>query len=88
MGFAKIILGAKNKLLGVTMVGHNAGELITPWLVAQAGDVPLSKIAGMVVPYPTRGEVTKRLASLAFVDRLFSDRTRRIVRTLFRLPRF
>ena len=88
VGFAKIILGAKNKLLGVTMVGHNAGELITPWLVAQAGDVPLSKIAGMVVPYPTRGEVTKRLASLAFVDRLFSDRTRRIVRTLFRLPRF
>ena len=88
VGFGKIMLDRKNHLLGVTMVGKGAGELLTPWLVMNSGKVKLHAAAAMIVPYPTRGEVTKRLASMAFVDRLFSDKTKRIVRFLFGLPRF
>ena len=69
------------------MVGKGAGELPTPWLVMNSGKVKLHAAAAMIVPYPTR-EVIKRLASMAFVDRLFSDGTKRIVRFLFGLPRF
>jgi hypothetical protein len=39
----------------------------------------------MVVPYPTLGEINKRVAGAYFTDRLFSPRTRRIVGWLFRL---
>jgi len=87
-GFGKIMLDRRNQLLGVTMVGKGAGELLTPWLIMHSGNVKLQAAASMIVPYPTRGEVTKRLASMAFVDRLFSNTTKRIVRFLFGLPRF
>ena len=38
----------------------------------------------MVAPYPTLGEVNKRAAGSFFTPKLFSDRTRRIVRLLAR----
>ena len=88
VGYGKIMLDRKNRLLGVTMVGKGAGELLTPWLIMHSGKVKLHAAAAMIVPYPTRGEVTKRLASMPFVDRLFSRATRRLVRVLFGLPRF
>lgn len=87
-GFAKIMLDRRHRLLGVTIVGGGAGDLLTPWLAIDAGQVKLQSVAGMIVPYPTRGEVTKRLAGLAFVDRLFSASTQSLIRLLFRLPRF
>ncbi len=84
-GFGKLIATRGGKLLGVTIVGRAAGDLIQPWVLAMSASVPLRAMAAQVAPYPTRGEINKRLAGLWFAPSLFSSRTRALVRALKRL---
>jgi hypothetical protein len=44
----------------------------------------IGAFANLIVPYPTRGEAGKRAAGSFFTPKLFSSRTRRIVRLLAR----
>ncbi len=44
----------------------------------------LSQLTGMIAPYPTRGEINKRLAGQWFTGALFSPATRRLVSVLKR----
>ena len=45
----------------------------------------IKHVAGLILPYPTLGEVNKRAAGSYFTPALFSPRTRRLVRLLARL---
>lgn len=84
-GLVKLIT-AKGRIVGCGIAGLHAGELIHVWaLVISAGLKP-GAIAGMIAPYPTLGEVTKRVVGSLYTPKLFSERTRRIVRLLLRLP--
>lgn len=83
-GFGKLITTSKGKVLGVSLVGRHAGDHIHLWALALSGGVKLSRITGMIAPYPTRGEINKRLAGQWYTPALFSDRTRRLVRLLKR----
>jgi hypothetical protein len=47
---------------------------------------PLSALAGMIVPYPTRSEAAKRAVGMSFAPTLFSPRTKLLVRLLNYLP--
>ena len=47
--------------------------------------IKIGRIAQMIAPYPTLGEINKRVAGSYFTPVLFSERTRRIVRFLQRL---
>ena len=62
-----------------------AGDLIAPFTLAMSAGVKPSALAGMVAPYPTRGEIVKRLAGGWYSPILFSPRTRRLVSLLKRL---
>ena len=84
-GFGRLVLGPRNKVLGVTLVGPHAGELIGLWSLALSAKLPLSKVAGMVAPYPTLGEISKRLAGGAFTEALFAPRTKQLVSLLKRV---
>jgi pyruvate/2-oxoglutarate dehydrogenase complex dihydrolipoamide dehydrogenase (E3) component len=75
-GFGKLVTTAKGKVLGVTLVGRGAGEQIHLWSLAMSSGLRLSKLTGMIAPYPTRGEIGKRLAGQWYSPALFSDRTR------------
>ncbi len=55
------IVGKKGRVLGVSIVAANAGELILPWLIVVSQEIPLSRLADLVVPYPTLGEHMKNL---------------------------
>jgi hypothetical protein len=48
--------------------------------------VPVSALALLVMPYPTRAEAGKRAAGSLLAARLFSPRTKSLVRLLARLP--
>ena len=79
-GFAKIMV-VKGRPVGATIVGVHAGELIGLWALAISARLKLSAIAGMVAPYPTLGEVSKRAASAYFTPKLFGNPLlRRVVR--------
>ena len=83
-GLIKVVATRRGKVLGAGIVGAHAGELILPWGLACLGKVKLSDLAGMIAPYPTLSEVSKRAAGSYFTPKLFSPRTRAIVRFLAR----
>jgi pyruvate/2-oxoglutarate dehydrogenase complex dihydrolipoamide dehydrogenase (E3) component len=81
-GLGKLILSPKGKILGAALVGPGAGDLIQPWILALSAKIKLSAMTGFIAPYPTRGEITKRLAGQFYTPILFSARTRFLVSLL------
>jgi pyruvate/2-oxoglutarate dehydrogenase complex dihydrolipoamide dehydrogenase (E3) component len=86
VGFVKVLLGRRGRILGATIVGERAGELIHPWVLALGQGLKIGAMAQFIAPYPTLGEVSKRAAGSHYTPKLFSERTRKIVRFLQRLP--
>jgi len=85
-GFGKLIAGPNGRILGAVIVGTGAGDIIPQWVLAMSAGLKLGKLTGMIAPYPTRGEVPKRLAGQFYTGALFSPRTRRLVSLLKHLP--
>ena len=85
-GFVKVLLGRRGRILGATIVGERAGELIQTWVLALHNGLRIGSMAQFVAPYPTLGEASKRAAGSHYTPKLFSGRTRKIVRFLQRLP--
>lgn len=81
-GFAKILVTKRGRVVGATIVGRQAGELIVPWGLAVAGNIKIGALARLIVPYPSLSEITKRAASAFYTPALFSARTRLLVRIL------
>jgi pyruvate/2-oxoglutarate dehydrogenase complex dihydrolipoamide dehydrogenase (E3) component len=84
-GLIKAIVGKRGRILGASIVGAHAGELILPWVLAIRQRLKISALADVIVPYPTLGEVSKRAAGSYYAAKLFSLRTRWLVRQLARL---
>ncbi|MGH1368098.1 MAG: dihydrolipoyl dehydrogenase family protein [Maritimibacter sp.] len=84
-GFAKVVvLGGKP--IGATIVSADAGEQIGIWSLMINQGLKMSALAGMVVPYPVRAELPKRVAGAYFSPRLFeSDKVKRFVRLVQKL---
>ena len=85
-GFVKVLVGRGGRILGATIVGERAGELIQPWVLAIGQGLKIGAMAQFIAPYPTLGEASKRAAGSYYAPKLFSERTRKIVRFLQRLP--
>lgn len=81
-GFVKIIVGRGGRILGATIVGKNAGDLIGPLALALANNLKIGAFTRLMSPYPTRGEALKRAAGAWYTPVLFSSRTRALVRLL------
>ncbi len=84
-GKIKVLISPSGALLGCQIAGHHAGELIHEWVAAINGGVKLSTMAGAIHAYPTLAEISKKAAGSYYSEKLFSDRTRKILRFLFDL---
>jgi pyruvate/2-oxoglutarate dehydrogenase complex dihydrolipoamide dehydrogenase (E3) component len=84
-GQVKVITGKRGHILGATIAGAHAGELIAPWTLAIRQGLNIRAMAEVVSPYPTLGEVNKRAAMSYFSSSLTSPGVRRVVRWLRRL---
>jgi pyruvate/2-oxoglutarate dehydrogenase complex dihydrolipoamide dehydrogenase (E3) component len=84
-GLVKIVTRRSGRILGASILGAHAGELIQPWILAIGQGLKIGAFAGLIAPYPTLGEAGKRAAGSYFIPKLFTERTRRIVRFLTRL---
>jgi pyruvate/2-oxoglutarate dehydrogenase complex dihydrolipoamide dehydrogenase (E3) component len=78
-GHIKVITNTSGKILGATIVGSQAGELITAWSLAIAKGLNIRAFTGIVVPYPTLSEISKRAAIDYFTPSLTSPWVRRII---------
>lgn len=62
-GFIKVLtLPGKDRILGVTIVGEHAGDLIAEYVLAMKHGIGLNKILGTIHIYPTLAEANKYVA--------------------------
>ncbi|MBL4692478.1 MAG: FAD-dependent oxidoreductase [Magnetovibrio sp.] len=83
-GKIKAIVTQKGKILGCSIVGPRAGDLIAPWVLAMEQNLKIGALASTISPYPTLGEVSKRAAGSFYTPKLFSDKARKIVKFLMK----
>lgn len=81
-GFIKLLLNKKGVIIGATIVGPNAGELITTYVLAVSKKLKIGDIANLIIPYPTLSEVGKRAAGKYYLPSLTSKKVKRIVKFL------
>lgn len=81
-GFIKAFVAKNGRILGATIVGKGAGELIALWSFAIANRLKIGAMTNYIAAYPTRGEISKRAGGAFYTPTLFSDRTRALVRLL------
>ncbi len=81
-GLVKAVTDKRGRILGASIVGRNAGDLIGAWAFAIANKQKIKAFTNMIAPYPTRGEASKRTAGAWYTPALFSDRTRKLVSLL------
>ncbi|KPF47605.1 pyridine nucleotide-disulfide oxidoreductase [beta proteobacterium AAP121] len=62
-GFVKVLtVPGKDKILGVTIVGEHAGDLLAEYVLAMKHGLGLNKILGTIHTYPTLAEANKYAA--------------------------
>ncbi|WP_136657524.1 FAD-dependent oxidoreductase [Nitratireductor sp. XY-223] len=59
-GLIKLVTDKKGRVVGVSIAGAGAGEMINMWALAIANKMRLSNVRGYVPPYPTMAEIGKR----------------------------
>jgi pyruvate/2-oxoglutarate dehydrogenase complex dihydrolipoamide dehydrogenase (E3) component len=83
-GHIKVVTSRAGRILGATIVGPAAGELITTWTLAMSQKLGVRALAGIIVPYPTLAEVGKRAAMSYFMPGVTRGYVRRIIAWLRR----
>ena len=84
-GKIKLLLDARERPIGVQILGLHAGELIGEWVAAMSGGVKLTALASAVHPYPTLGEINKRVAGTFLSGKIFSGKVKKALRFFFHL---
>ncbi|MHA7876728.1 dihydrolipoyl dehydrogenase family protein [Roseivivax sp.] len=83
-GIVKVMV-AGGKPVGASILGHQAGEHINFWAFAIANGMKMKAVSNTVSPYPTYGELNKRVAGAYFSPKLFdSQAVKRVVRMVQR----
>ena len=63
VGFVKVLtVPGKDKILGVTIVGAHAGDLLAEYVMAMKHGLGLNKVLGTIHTYPTMAEANKYAA--------------------------
>ena len=74
-GFAKLIMLdgriAGSKVIGATIVGRHAGELLVPFGQLITGKASTFALGSAIIAYPTRAEIAKALAFAHWQPRVF-----------------
>lgn len=81
-GFIKILhKQGSDEILGATIVGRHAGEMISEVTTAIAHKIGLSKLSSVIHPYPTQAECIKKAAD-AYRRTLLTPRTQTLLSIL------
>jgi pyruvate/2-oxoglutarate dehydrogenase complex dihydrolipoamide dehydrogenase (E3) component len=84
-GKIKLLLDEREKPIGIQILGPSAGELIGEWVAVMNGHIKLSAIASAVHPYPTLGEINKKVVGSIFSGKIFSDKVKNALKFFFNL---
>ena len=85
VGRIKMVLDQHENPIGIQILGPHAGELISEWVAVLNAKMKLSTLAAAVHPYPTLGEINKRVAGTYFSGKIFSDKVKKTLKFFFSL---
>lgn len=85
-GVLKIVARKNGHILGASILGAHAGELIHLWVLAIDRGLKVRDVARMIAPYPTLGEAGKSAATALLKPKLVNGLSRGVVRALSWLP--
>jgi hypothetical protein len=80
-----MILNEKEKPIGIQILGMNSGDLLNEWVAVLNGGVKLSTLASSIHPYPTLGEINKRVAGDFLSPKIFSKKVQKGLKFFFHL---
>ncbi len=85
VGKLKMILDDKEKPIGIQILGPHAEDLLNEWVAILNGKVKLSTLAAAIHPYPTIGEINKKVAGSYFSPKIFSEKVQKGLKFFFHL---
>jgi len=85
-GTIKAITTSKGKILGVSILAEESGELLLPWIMAIQHNRKINEFVSVITPYPTMSEMNRQVASEFYKPIIFSKWVRRLVKVLSLLP--
>jgi pyruvate/2-oxoglutarate dehydrogenase complex dihydrolipoamide dehydrogenase (E3) component len=83
-GLIKVFADRHGRILGVTILGTNAGEMISEWALAMRNGIPLRNVAETLHPYPTYNLGNRQAADQWYTRQLDSP----LLRVLAKLLRY
>jgi pyruvate/2-oxoglutarate dehydrogenase complex dihydrolipoamide dehydrogenase (E3) component len=83
-GLIKIVTDRKGRILGASIVGAGAGEMISIYALAISKKLKASDLASFVAPYPTMSEIGKRAATSYYAPLARKPLIRRVIAFLRR----
>jgi len=85
IGQVKMLLDKNERPIGIQILGPHAGDLLSEWVAVLNGRVKLATLAAAVHPYPTLGEINKRIAGNYLATKIFSKKVQKGLRFFFSL---
>jgi len=83
-GFIKLICDQKNQILGVSLLGPHAGELLHEFTLAMKAKLPITRISQTIHVYPTLSQAVKRTCDQYYREKLFKGWFPKLAKTLIR----
>ncbi len=84
-GHIKVVTSKKGHILGVSIVGASAGEIIQMWSLAMSQGLKIRAMTQWISPYPTLSEINKRVAFRYFATEPSNPLVRKIIALLAKL---
>jgi pyruvate/2-oxoglutarate dehydrogenase complex dihydrolipoamide dehydrogenase (E3) component len=84
-GHVKVVTDKKGRILGATIVGEQAGELIQMWALAISQNLRIKAMTDWISPYPTLSEINKRVAYRYYASAPGNPLVRKVIAFLARL---
>lgn len=82
LGKIKLITTKKGKVLGVSILGLNSGELLAPWIDLINRGESIKALTKNIIPYPTLSDLNKQVIGEYYKPLLFSTKVKFIVKIL------
>lgn len=83
-GMIKVTFGKKGRILGATILGYMAGELIQQWTILISHKMCIKDLLKVIYPYPTFSEINRQIASEYYKNSFYSSKTGKISQFLFK----